>query len=171
MSPRNHRAPPLPPSSSKPTTPPPPSAYAAPPWSLFSNSGSARMRHRHGAAADGRWAHVSGHLKLSLAEPRAPTSAAGAGGARSPPAPTSTSRINRPRPSPHIANAYFKCFRYIFQMFHMNVAYVEACCNISVPNVSSVFFRRMLQVCLFRCCLCFIHILQVFYLDVVYVLQ
>jgi hypothetical protein len=33
------------------------------------------------------------------------------------------------------------------------------------------FFRRMLQVCLFGCCIRFTHILQVFYLDVVYVLQ
>ena len=38
----------------------------------------------------------------------------------------------------------------------------------SVPNVSSVF-RRMLQVCLFGCCICFTHMLQVFYLNVEYV--
>ena len=38
----------------------------------------------------------------------------------------------------------------------------------SVPNVSSVFFKRMLQVCLFGC---FTHILQVFYPDVGCVLQ
>jgi hypothetical protein len=31
------------------------------------------------------------------------------------------------------------------------------------------FFRRMLQVCLSGCCICFTHMLQVFYLDVVYV--
>ena len=29
----------------------------------------------------------------------------------------------------------------------------------------------MLQMCLFGCCICFTHILQVFYLDVLYVLQ
>jgi hypothetical protein len=40
-----------------------------------------------------------------------------------------------------------------------------------VLNVSSFFFRSMLQVCLFGCCICFTHMLQVFYLYVVYVLQ
>ena len=39
----------------------------------------------------------------------------------------------------------------------------------SVPHVLSVFFRRTLQVCLFGCCICFTHMLQVFYLDVAYV--
>ena len=31
------------------------------------------------------------------------------------------------------------------------------------------FFRRMLQVCLCRYCICFTHMLQVFYLDIAYV--
>jgi hypothetical protein len=34
--------------------------------------------------------------------------------------------------------------------------------------VSSVFSGRMLQVCLFRCCICFTHTLHVFYLNVAY---
>jgi hypothetical protein len=34
----------------------------------------------------------------------------------------------------------------------------------------SYFSRRMLQVCFFGCCICFIPMLQVFYLDVVYIL-
>ena len=42
-----------------------------------------------------------------------------------------------------------------------------------VVNVCSqcfiCFFRRMLQVCLSRCCISFTHMLQVFYLDVMYV--
>ena len=33
------------------------------------------------------------------------------------------------------------------------------------------FYRRMLQVCLFECCICFTHMLQVFYLDVTYIIQ
>ena len=33
------------------------------------------------------------------------------------------------------------------------------------------FSIRMLQVCLFRCCICFTHMLQVFYLNVAYVFQ
>jgi hypothetical protein len=36
-----------------------------------------------------------------------------------------------------------------------------------VPNVSYVF-RRILQVCLYGCCICFIHMLKMFYLDVAY---
>jgi hypothetical protein len=43
--------------------------------------------------------------------------------------------------------------------------------QVYVPNVLSVFSRRMLQVCLFRYCICFRHMLQVFDLDAAYVLQ
>ena len=43
--------------------------------------------------------------------------------------------------------------------------------QVYIPNISSVFFRRMLRVCLFGCCICFTHMLQSFYLDVAYVLQ
>jgi hypothetical protein len=39
----------------------------------------------------------------------------------------------------------------------------------SVTNVSSVFLGRMLQVCLPEFCICFTHMLQVFYLDVPYI--
>jgi hypothetical protein len=52
---------------------------------------------------------------------------------------------------------------------------MSICCNglynmlpVFVPNISSIF-RRMLQVCLSGCCICFTRILQVFYLDVSYV--
>jgi hypothetical protein len=38
----------------------------------------------------------------------------------------------------------------------------------SVTHVSSVFSERMLQVCLYGCCICFIYTLHVFYLDVAY---
>ena len=41
----------------------------------------------------------------------------------------------------------------------------------SFCSLSSIFSRCMLQVCLFGCCICFTHMLQVFYLDVAYVLQ
>ena len=73
----------------------------------------------------------------------------------------------------------------VFQMFHLDVASVSrgccknrsGCCSgctrmlqAFVPNVAAVFSRRMLQVCLFECCICFIHMLKAFYLDVVYVL-
>jgi hypothetical protein len=64
-------------------------------------------------------------------------------------------------------------------MLHAYVSSVSEvcciCCNsctcmwqTSVPNVSSVF-RRMLQVCLSKCCICFTHRLEVFYVDVAYV--
>jgi hypothetical protein len=56
-------------------------------------------------------------------------------------------------------------------VFHINVAYVAMVCTLMlqayVPMLN-VFFRRMLQV-LSGCCICFTHILQVFYLDVAYV--
>jgi hypothetical protein len=41
--------------------------------------------------------------------------------------------------------------------------------QVCVPNVSSIFFKVMLQLCLSRCCICFTHMLQVFYPDVAYV--
>jgi hypothetical protein len=74
----------------------------------------------------------------------------------------------------------FRCFIGMLQVFHMDVAKVDGgcciCCNrcthmlqTSVPNVSSVFFTRMLQVCLSGCCICFTYMLQVFYLDVAHV--
>ena len=50
------------------------------------------------------------------------------------------------------------------------------CCNgstlilqRSMTNVSSVFLESILRVCLSRFCICFRHMLQVFYLDVVYI--
>ena len=72
------------------------------------------------------------------------------------------------------------CFRCMFQVFHMFQRYVASvsygCCKsgsgcciwcngctrvlqASVPNVSSIFFKRMLQVFLFRCSICFTHML------------
>jgi hypothetical protein len=75
----------------------------------------------------------------------------------------------------------------VFQLFQMYVSSVlyECCkstsgcciyCNgcirmlqVSVPSVSSLFFRRMLQVCLSGCSIYFTHMLQVFYLDVTFV--
>jgi hypothetical protein len=52
----------------------------------------------------------------------------------------------------HVAIVVYICCKRLFQLFHM-------------------FFICMLQVCLFRCYICFTHMLQVFYLDVAYVLQ
>ena len=61
----------------------------------------------------------------------------------------------------------------VFEAFQMYVAIVsEACCKrifrVFQRYVSSVFFGRMLQVCLSRYCICFTQTLHVFYLDVVY---
>jgi hypothetical protein len=44
------------------------------------------------------------------------------------------------------------CYKILFSMFHL-------------------FFRSMLQVCLFGCCICCTHMLQLFYLDIAYGLQ
>jgi hypothetical protein len=51
---------------------------------------------------------------------------------------------------------------YMFQWLYTYVARVYSKCFICC-------FRRKLQVCLFGCCICFTHMLQIFYLDVVYV--
>jgi hypothetical protein len=77
----------------------------------------------------------------------------------------------------------FRCFRGTLQVFCMdvvkvdrNIAYyvamtIHVCCKRMFQMFHLVFFLRMLQVCLFGCCKCFIHMLQVFYLDIAYVLQ
>ena len=52
----------------------------------------------------------------------------------------------------YVAIVVHLCWKGLFPMFHL-------------------FFRRMLQVCLSGCCICFTHMLQLFYLDVAYVLQ
>jgi hypothetical protein len=52
-----------------------------------------------------------------------------------------------------------------------DVAYVaklvHVCCKCLF--LIHLFFRHMLQVCLSICCICFTHMLRVFYLDVAYV--
>ena len=47
---------------------------------------------------------------------------------------------------------------------------VHVCCKLLFP-MFHLFFQSTLQVCLLVCCICFTHMLQVFYLDVAYVLQ
>jgi hypothetical protein len=47
---------------------------------------------------------------------------------------------------------------------------IHVCCK-RLFQMFLLFFRRMLQTCLFGCCICFTHILQLFYLNVAYVLQ
>jgi hypothetical protein len=89
--------------------------------------------------------------------------------------------------SPCVAYVCFKCFRRfrcMLHLLHMNVAKVDRgcciCCNCfrgmlqayvsSVLDVSEVCFirvsKRMLQMCLSGCCICFTHTLHAFYLDV-----
>jgi hypothetical protein len=66
----------------------------------------------------------------------------------------------------------------MLQVFHMDVAKVDRdvayvamvvhlCCKHLLP-MFHLFFRCMLQEYLSRCFICFIHMLQVFYLDVAY---
>jgi hypothetical protein len=72
------------------------------------------------------------------------------------------------------------CKRLFFQMFHRYVVIVSCeccksrsgcciCCNgctlmlqAFIPNVSSVFSGRVLQLCLSGCCICSTHMLHVF---------
>jgi hypothetical protein len=53
------------------------------------------------------------------------------------------------RDAAYVAMVVHICCKQLFQMFHL-------------------FFRRMLQMCLFGCCICFTHMLEVFYLAVAY---
>jgi hypothetical protein len=46
--------------------------------------------------------------------------------------------------------------------------FVHVCCKLLSP-IFHLCFGRMLQVCLSICCICFTHILHVFYLDIAYV--
>jgi hypothetical protein len=51
----------------------------------------------------------------------------------------------------------------MLQVFNIDVVKVDRdMLQASVSNVSFVFFRRMLQVFLLRCCKCFTYMLQVF---------
>jgi hypothetical protein len=67
----------------------------------------------------------------------------------------------------------------MFQVFQADVAKVDrdvayvvivvhVCCKSLFP-MFHLFFRRMLQVCLSGCYICFTYMLQMFYLDVAYV--
>jgi hypothetical protein len=72
----------------------------------------------------------------------------------------------------HVASICFKCFRCfrgMLQVFHTDVAkidrdiayvaiVVQVCCKPLFP-MFHLLFRRMLQVCLSRCCICFTNML------------
>jgi hypothetical protein len=69
----------------------------------------------------------------------------------------------------------------MLQVFHMDVVKVDRdvsyiamvvhlCCK-RMFEMFHLFSKRTLQVCLYGCCICFMHTLQVFYLDVAYVFQ
>jgi hypothetical protein len=79
----------------------------------------------------------------------------------------------------HVASVQFKCFRGMLQVFHTDVTKVDrdvayvamgvhVCCKRLSP-MFSCFYRCMLQVCLSGGCICYTHMLQVFYLNVTYV--
>jgi hypothetical protein len=64
------------------------------------------------------------------------------------------------------------CLKWMLQAYVSSVSDVsEVCCKcfIRIFPMFHLFFRRMLQVCLCEYCICFTHMLQVFYLDVAYV--
>jgi hypothetical protein len=81
----------------------------------------------------------------------------------------------------HVGSVCFNCFIGILQVFHMDVAkldqdvayvamVVHVCCK-HLFKTFHLFFRRMLLVGLSGCCICFIHMLQVFNLDIAYILD
>jgi hypothetical protein len=65
----------------------------------------------------------------------------------------------------------------MLRVFHTVVAKVDqdvtlvlhVCCKRISPTFHLFFRCMLLEVCLFGCCICFTHMLQVFYLDVTYV--
>jgi hypothetical protein len=57
----------------------------------------------------------------------------------------------------HVVIVLEACCKGMFQVFQMFQKYM-----------SSVFSGRMLHMCLSGCCICFIHTLHMFYLDVAY---
>jgi hypothetical protein len=77
------------------------------------------------------------------------------------------------------SDVYFKCSTGTLKVFHIDVANVDydaTYVTVVYTYVASFcsqcficFSRRMLQVCLFGCCICFKYMLHVFYLDVAYV--
>jgi hypothetical protein len=84
----------------------------------------------------------------------------------------------------HVSSVHFKYFTYfrgMLQVFHMDVTKVDydlvyvaidvhACCKCLSLKFHLFFFSIcMLQVGLSGCCVCFTHMLQAFYLDIVYV--
>jgi hypothetical protein len=54
---------------------------------------------------------------------------------------------------------------FMLQKVDRDIAYVAMAIHIC-SKCFICFFRRMLQMCLFGCCICFTHMLQLFYLDV-----
>jgi hypothetical protein len=94
---------------------------------------------------------------LSPADPRPPTSVAGAGGARTLSDSTPMIGFDRPRPFPPL------CCKCTFQIFQGYVAYVAYFCK-----CLQWYVARVLK----KCCICFRRMLQqVFYLNVAYVLH
>jgi hypothetical protein len=76
-------------------------------------------------------------------------------------------------------SSVFRCFRGMLQVFRtdvakidLDIAYVAVVVHVCCKRLFLMFhpfLRHMLQVCLTKCCICFIYTLQVFYLDVAYV--
>jgi hypothetical protein len=85
----------------------------------------------------------------------------------------------------HVASSCFKYFRYficMLQLFHMDIVKVDrdiayvamvihVCCKLLFPMFHLFFQAYVAIVCLFGCCICFTHMLQLFYLGVAYVLH
>jgi hypothetical protein len=76
----------------------------------------------------------------------------------------------------HVVSVCFKYFIGMLQVFHIDrdVAYVamvvHVCYKFLFP-MFHLFFGRVLQVCLFGCCIHFTHMLHAFHLNVAYILQ
>jgi len=81
----------------------------------------------------------------------------------------------------YVANIYFMCFIGMLQLFHTDVAKVDrdvahvtmvvhVCCKGLFPIFHQCFRMYVASMFLSGCCIRFTHMLQVFYLDITYVL-
>jgi hypothetical protein len=96
------------------------------------------------------------------------------GGAHAPPLTVGShpkAGIDRPRLSPYVTNACFKCFRSILHVFHMDVAkldrdvaYIKCFRGMlqvfqrHVASVSKACCKRLFEMFSSTCCICFTHI-------------
>jgi hypothetical protein len=70
----------------------------------------------------------------------------------------------------HVAMTIHVCFKCMFQMYHLFQTYVVSVLSECCKSISGCYIYMHVASVSFKCFKCFIRILQVFHLDVAYVL-